>query len=291
MKVVATVDELRAWRRRAEGEVGLVPTMGALHSGHVSLVEAARRENDQVVASVFVNPAQFGPGEDFARYPRDLGRDRRLLEAAGCDLLFAPPVAEVYPEGFDTAVEPGEVARPLEGERRPGHFRGVATVVVKLLNLVQPTRAYFGQKDAQQLAVVRRVVRDLDVPVEIRACATVREDDGLALSSRNAYLSPAEREAAPVLHRALLAARRDWLEGERDAETLRRQMAGVLAEVPAARADYASVCDPETFRELTGRAETALLCLAVWLGRTRLIDNLLLPGLLADVVPERSSRA
>jgi pantoate--beta-alanine ligase len=277
LKEVARIADARAWRAALGGSVGLVPTMGYLHAGHLSLVERARRENDHVAASLFVNPTQFGPSEDLAGYPRDLARDRALLEQAGCDLLFAPGVADMYPEGRGTTVDPGGVSAPLEGERRPGHFQGVATVVLKLLNIVQPHRAYFGQKDAQQLGVIRAMVRDLDVPVEIVGCPTVREPDGLALSSRNSYLDADDRRAAPVLYRALLAARRLWEEGERSGDVLREAMRRVLAAEPRARVDYVSVADPLTFRELERLDGPALLSMAVFVGRARLIDNLALP--------------
>lgn len=274
MRLLTTLAELRAWRRAVPGELGLVPTMGYLHAGHVSLVERARRENDTVITSLFVNPTQFGPHEDLSRYPRDLDRDQRLLVGAGCDALFAPSVEEVYPSGFASFVDVGPVADPLEGAHRPGHFRGVATVVVKLFGMVQPARAYFGRKDAQQLAVIRRAVRDLDVPVSVVACPTVRDADGLALSSRNSYLAPAERAAAPVLHRALRAAESLWTAGERRAVELRAAMRDVLAREPLARVDYASVADPESFRELEHVEKSALLLLAVRVGPARLIDNL-----------------
>jgi pantoate--beta-alanine ligase len=273
MIIAPRIEEVRAWRRAVHGEVGLVPTMGYLHEGHLSLVERARRESAAVAASLFVNPTQFGPSEDLARYPRDFERDRRLLEAAGCDLLFAPEPPEMYPAGFDTFVDVGPVAAPLEGERRPGHFRGVATVVLKLLNVVQPHRAYFGQKDAQQLAVLRKLVADLDVPVALVACPTVREPDGLALSSRNSYLTPEERRAAPVLHRALTAARERWLAGERDADALRQAMRDVLDAEPLARTDYVSVAHADTLQELSRAEPPALLSMAVFLGKARLIDN------------------
>ncbi|MET0553105.1 MAG: pantoate--beta-alanine ligase, partial [Vicinamibacteria bacterium] len=214
MNETGTIAGVRAWRSALAGDVGLVPTMGFLHEGHVSLVERARRENAHVAVSLFVNPTQFGPREDLAAYPRDLERDRGLLRAAGCDLLFVPTAAEMYPPGAGTFVDVGAVAEPLEGARRPGHFRGVATVVLKLLNIVQPARAYFGEKDAQQLAVIRAFVRDLDVPVAVVGCPTVREADGLAKSSRNSYLDADDRRAAPVLHRALSAARDAWERGE-----------------------------------------------------------------------------
>jgi pantoate--beta-alanine ligase len=273
MKLATTVAEVRRWRREPGGAVGLVPTMGALHAGHLSLVEAARRENDRVVVSVFVNPTQFGPTEDYSLYPRDLEGDGALLARAGADLLFAPSVEEMYPPGMETAVDVGSVAFPLEGERRPGHFRGVATVVLKLLGIATPDRAYFGEKDAQQLAVIRRLVADLDVPVQIRPCPIVREADGLALSSRNAYLSAEERRAAPVLFRALEAAESRWRAGERDGDTLRRAMAATLATEPRVRVDYASVADPETFREVEAAAGPVHLLLAAFVGKARLIDN------------------
>lgn len=279
MKIVSRIHEVRDWRGAGWGSLGLVPTMGYLHAGHVSLIERARRENARVAATIFVNPTQFGPQEDLGRYPRDLERDRLLLEAAGCDLVFAPPVEEIYPPGADTFVVPGRVAAPLEGERRPGHFRGVATVVLKLLNIVRPDRAYFGEKDAQQLAVIRAMVRDLDQPVQIVACPTARESDGLAMSSRNSYLTPDERRAAPALFRALLAARELWAHGERDAEALRGTMRRVLAAEPLLRVDYVSAADPGTLEEVARAEGPVLLSLAVFCGRARLIDNVRLePG-------------
>jgi pantoate--beta-alanine ligase len=274
MRVAATIAEVRGWRREAAGDVGLVPTMGYLHAGHISLVERARRESARVAASVFVNPTQFGPGEDLARYPRDLERDLRMLEGAGCELVFAPTPEEMYPRGFATVVDPGPVAAPLEGTRRPGHFQGVATVVLKLLGAFTPARAYFGEKDAQQLAVIRRVVADLDLPVEVVGCATVREKDGLAMSSRNSYLDPAHRRAAPVLYRALAAARDAVRGGERDAGAVRRVLRSVIEAEPLARLDYAAVADPDTFQELASVDGPALALLAVQVGPARLIDNL-----------------
>ncbi|HXK12026.1 MAG TPA: pantoate--beta-alanine ligase [Vicinamibacteria bacterium] len=276
MRLVTTIAEVRGWRREAPGGVGLVPTMGCLHEGHLSLVDAARRENDRVAATVFVNPTQFGPTEDLDRYPRDLGHDRRLLAERGCDLLFAPSPAEMYPPGFAAGIDVGAVAEPLEGARRPGHFRGVATVVMKLLQIATPDRAYFGEKDAQQLAVVRRMVADLDVPVEIRACPIVREPDGLAMSSRNRYLSSEERRAAVSLSRALDAAERLWRSGERRGETLRAEAERTIREEPLARLDYASVADPSSFREVGLADGPVRLLLAAHVGRTRLIDNRLL---------------
>jgi pantoate--beta-alanine ligase len=271
-----TIAETRRARAALTRSVGLVPTMGFLHDGHLSLVRRARAENDHVIVSIFVNPTQFGPNEDLATYPRDEGRDLALLEAAGVDLVFAPTVDAVYPEGFETAVDVGSVAAPLEGTARPGHFRGVATVVLKLLNIVQPTRAYFGRKDAQQLAVVRRLVADLDLPVEVVACETVREPDGLALSSRNVYLNPTERKAATVLWQALTLARDLWTKGTRDAEAYRRRLGELIAAEPLATADYVSVADPVTLREIDRIQGPALVALAVRIGKTRLIDNLTL---------------
>jgi pantoate--beta-alanine ligase len=273
VKLVSRIAEVREWRTAGEGPLGLVPTMGYLHEGHVSLVRRARRENARVATTIFVNPTQFGPGEDLGRYPRDLERDRQLLEAAGCDLVFAPAVEEIYPPGADTFVLPGRVAAPLEGERRPGHFRGVATVVLKLLNIVQPDRAYFGEKDAQQLAVIRALVRDLDHPTTVVGCPTVRESDGLAMSSRNSYLTPQERAATPALYRALSSARALWQRGERSGEALRAEVRRVLATEPLLRVDYVSAADPTTFQELVDADGPALLSLAVFCGRARLIDN------------------
>lgn len=277
MRVVHTIAEARAVRRALPGTWGFVPTMGYLHEGHLSLVRRARAENDRVAVSIFVNPTQFGPHEDYARYPRDLERDLRLLEPLGVDLVFIPSVEEMYPPGFQTWVIVEEVSRPLEGASRPGHFRGVATVVAKLFNILQPDRAYFGQKDAQQTVVIRRMVQDLNIPVEIVICPTVREPDGLAMSSRNSYLNPEERRAATVLFRALQAAKARYEAGERDAERLREAMREVIRAEPLARIDYVSVAHPETLQELERVEGPALLSLAVYIGTTRLIDNLMLP--------------
>lgn len=277
MQVARTTAEARAIRRALPGTWGFVPTMGYLHDGHLSLVRRARAENDHVAVSIFVNPTQFGPHEDYNRYPRDLERDLQLLTPLGVDLVFAPPVEEMYPPGFQTWVVVEEVSRPLEGAARPGHFRGVATVVTKLFNIIQPDRAYFGQKDAQQAVVIRRMVQDLNIPVEIVVCPTVREPDGLAMSSRNTYLGPEERRAATVLFRALQAAKARYEEGERDAERLRAVMREVIQAEPLARLDYVSVADPETLQELSRVEDRALLSLAVYIGKTRLIDNILLP--------------
>jgi pantoate--beta-alanine ligase len=277
MQVLETVEAFRAARRNS-GELGLVPTMGYLHDGHIALVERARAENDAVAATIFVNPTQFGPNEDLTRYPRDLERDLRMLEEAGADLVFVPGAAEMYPAGFDTWVEVEGITRVLEGAVRPGHFRGVATVVCKLLNIANAERAYFGQKDAQQTAVVRQMVRDLNMRTTIVVVPTVREPDGLAMSSRNTYLNPTERAAAPVLYRSLRTAEAAWNAGERNGERLRGIVHEVLAGEPLAQVDYISVADPETLNELSDVQDQVLVSLAVRLGRTRLIDNMLLPA-------------
>jgi len=276
LHVVHSVADARQASGQLPRPLGLVPTMGYLHEGHLSLVRAARRENASVVVSIFVNPAQFGPTEDFARYPRDFERDAQLLDAEGVDLVFAPEVEEMYPEGHQTFVVPGRVAEGLEGAARPGHFRGVDTVVLKLFNILQPSRAYFGRKDAQQLATLRKMVADLNVPVEVRALPTVREADGLALSSRNVYLSAEERPAALVLSRALAAAQRRFRAGERRAETLREAMRQVLAAEPLASPDYVSVAGGDSLDERETADEGDVASLAVRIGRTRLIDNVIL---------------
>jgi len=276
MKVAHSLPELRLARGRLPGLLGLVPTMGYLHEGHLSMVRRARAECTSVAVSIFVNPAQFGPNEDLASYPVDLERDQAFLEQEAVDLLWIPTADQMYPAGFQTWVTVDELTRPLEGEHRPGHFRGVATVVAKLFNAMQPDRAYFGQKDAQQLAVVRRMAQDLDFPLEVVACPTVREADGLAMSSRNARLNPKERRAAGVLYRALSAAQQAYAGGERQSEALRRSMAEMLEAEPLARIQYVSVADPETLAELPGEVGRALLSMAVFLGKTRLIDNVLL---------------
>ena len=276
MEVLNTIASVREVRGELSRGVGFVPTMGFLHEGHLSLVRAARAGNDHVFVSIFVNPTQFGPNEDFGRYPRDEERDLALLREAGVDYVFMPALEEMYPEGFETNVEVGSVAQPLEGAFRPGHFRGVATVVLKLFNIVQPMRAYFGRKDAQQLVVIRKMVRDLDVPVEVVAMPTVREPDGLALSSRNAYLTLEERKAATILWQALTLAQEMWARGARDAEAFRARMRELIEEEELAKIDYVSVADPETLRELERIQGPALVSLAVRIGRTRLIDNVTL---------------
>jgi len=272
LKVVSTIAEARA-ARAALGPLGLVPTMGYLHDGHLSLVAQAKAGGGAVAATIFVNPTQFGPTEDLSRYPRDLERDLRLLEAAGVDLVFTPTPEVMYPQGFDARIDVGAITEKLEGAIRPGHFAGVCTVVAKLFNILQPDRAYFGQKDAQQCAVIRRMVADLDVPVEILIGETVREADGLALSSRNVYLSPEQRAAAAALYQALLAARGAYAGGERRAEALRD---AAKAKLSGAVIDYVSVADRVTLDELELVTDGALVSLAVRFGATRLIDNLIL---------------
>jgi pantoate--beta-alanine ligase len=276
MKQVVTLAELRAARTLLPGPVGFVPTMGYLHDGHLSLVAAAKVDCASVVASIFVNPAQFGPNEDLTAYPRDLEGDLSKLESAGVDLVWLPTPEVMYPPGFDTWVEVQGVSQPLEGASRPGHFRGVATVVAKLFNSVQPQRAYFGQKDAQQVAVLKQMVLDLNFPLELIVVPTKREADGLAMSSRNAYLAPPERAAAPVLHRALSAAKAAYAAGERSGDTLRELMRSTIAAEPLARGQYVSCADPRTLQELDTITEGALLSMAVFIGKTRLIDNVFL---------------
>jgi pantoate--beta-alanine ligase len=275
-EVVRTREALRGALARSARPLGLVPTMGWLHDGHRALVQRARDESATVVVSIFVNPRQFNQATDFTKYPRDEARDLAICEEEGVDLVFAPPVEEVYPPAFDTVVSVGAVARPLEGAARPGHFDGVATVVAILFGLVGADRAYFGQKDAQQVMVIRQMARDLAIGTEVVACPTVREPDGLALSSRNVHLSPAERAAAPVLHRALLAARARWKRGERSGEALRSAMREALAGEPLAEPEYVSVADGTTLVELDRVDGPALASLAVRFGSTRLIDNELL---------------
>ena len=276
MMIVSTLDELRSARSILEGPVGLVPTMGYLHEGHLSLVRRATEECTSVVVSIFVNPTQFGPSEDLAAYPRDMERDLRLLEPLGVDLVWAPTPEIMYPSGYQTWVQVEALTGPLEGAMRPGHFRGVTTVVAKLFNSVQPAKAYFGQKDAQQAAVIRRMTRDLNFPLEVVVCPTMRESDGLAMSSRNAYLNPEQRKAATVLYRALSAAKAAYEAGERDAEKLRALMRETLAAEPLARMQYVSCADYDTLEELEMVSAKALLSMAVFVGKTRLIDNFVL---------------
>jgi pantoate--beta-alanine ligase len=276
MVIATTLDELRTARNLLDGPIGLVPTMGYLHAGHLALVHRARQECNSVVVSIFVNPTQFGPNEDLSKYPRDLERDLKLLDAAGVDLVWTPTPEVLYPPNFQTWVTVENLTLPLEGAVRPGHFRGVTTVVAKLLNAVQADKAYFGQKDAQQAAVIRRMALDLNFPSEVIICPTVREADGLALSSRNTYLNPAERKAATVLHRALTAAKSAFDSGERNAEILRKMVTATVAAEPLAQLQYVSCADYESLQELEHISGKALLSLAVFMGKTRLIDNFIL---------------
>ena len=276
MKTVTSLSELRAERAQLPGPVGFIPTMGYLHAGHISLVQQARNECASVVVSIFINPTQFGPNEDLANYPRDLPHDLVLLEEAGVDLVWMPTPEIMYPPGFQTWISVEHLTQGLEGGVRPGHFRGVTTVVTKLFHAVQPQKAYFGQKDAQQAAVIQRMAKDLDFPIEIVVCPTRREPDGLAMSSRNSYLNPAERQAAPVLFRALGAAKAAYEKGERSAEALRRVVRAVISTEPLAKLQYVSCADLDTLEELESVHGRVLLSLAVFLGKTRLIDNTIL---------------
>jgi len=277
VKVINTIVEMRALRGKMTGPVGFVPTMGYLHEGHLSLVRQARSENSTVVVSIFVNPTQFGPGEDYAAYPRDEGRDLDLLKKERTDAVFIPSAEEMYPDGFNTQVKVEGVTERLEGACRPGHFQGVATVVAKLFNIVAPDRAYFGQKDAQQTIVIKKMVVDLNMDLEVIVSPTVREMDGLAMSSRNIYLNPEERRAAPILFKALTLAHEAFSHGERDAERLRQQMALLIKGESLAEIDYVSIADGRTLEELSAIDRPAIASLAVRIGKTRLIDNILLP--------------
>jgi pantoate--beta-alanine ligase len=291
MKTFGPIAGLSSWLAEARGggrRVGLVPTMGFLHEGHLSLVRASRRRADITVASIFVNPLQFGPREDFKEYPRDLDRDSRLLEGEGVDALFCPTAEEMYPSGFQSFVEVCDLQDKLCGRSRPGHFRGVCTVVLKLLEIVRPQFAYFGQKDAQQALIIKRMASDFNLAVSIEVEPIVREPDGLALSSRNTYLSPEERKAATVLWRSLEAARRAFDRGERRAPILEREMRAVLEAEPLARLDYLAIVSPETLEPVSRLDAETLLALAVYVGRTRLIDNILFdPGRSAGPGGER----
>ena len=273
MIVVKTVAELRSLRQGAALPLGLVPTMGFLHTGHLSLVRAAREQNQTVAASIFVNPKQFGPNEDFTTYPRDTVRDLRLLEEAGTDFVFVPDLDEMYPPGFSTTVDVGPIGDLLEGKSRPGHFQGVATVVTRLFNLFQPQRAYFGQKDGQQCVVIKKLTADLGFPIDVVVVPTVRESDGLALSSRNVYLNPAERIAARVLSTALRAARAQYQKGERNADVLQRIVRDIVGREPLAQLDYVSLADATTLSEVDRVVSPVMLSLAVRIGKARLIDN------------------
>lgn len=276
MQVLKTIADVRTFHQILSGTLGFVPTMGYLHAGHLSLVERARTENDHVAVSIFVNPTQFDRPDDLARYPRDLERDFALLEGKGVTFVFAPEPEEIYPPRHSTTVTVSGVTDGLEGAHRPGHFNGVATVVCKLFNIVQPTRAYFGQKDAQQVVVVRRMTQDLNLSVEVIACPTLREADGLALSSRNVFLQREERQEALALSRALFTVRGAWEDGERNGEALRTLGTQIFATYPTVRLEYFSCADPDTLEEQSGLVVHALVSTAAWVGKVRLIDNLLL---------------
>ena len=277
MQLVHSIAETRAALRKLRAQnrtVGLVPTMGALHVGHISLVRAARAQSEVVVATIFVNPTQFAPNEDFSKYPRTFEEDCLLLEQEGVDLLFAPTAEEMYPPGASTFVEVGGISDRLDGVSRPGHFRGVATIVAKLFHIVGPDRAFFGQKDAAQVAVLRSMVRDLNFPLEIVVCPTVREPDGLALSSRNRYLSPAERQIALTLRRTLTEIEKRATQGENRSSRLIETGLEVLSRTPEVRLDYLKIVDPDTLEDVDEIRNGALVAIAVWVGATRLIDNI-----------------
>jgi len=274
MQVVGPIFELRALRQQLSGTVGFVPTMGYLHEGHLALVKQARIENSNVIVSIYVNPTQFGLREDFGAYPRELNRDLELLREEGVDIVFVPSDDEMYPPEFSSCVNVEKVTERLEGASRPGHFRGVTTVVTKLFNIVQPSRAYFGQKDAQQAVVIKRMVTDLNMGIEVIVVPTVRESDGLAMSSRNIYLNPRERQSATILFKALTLARQLWQGGEKDADKLRKQMTSLIQKEPLAQIDFVSIADAETLEELNLIDRPALASLAVRIGKTRLIDSM-----------------
>lgn len=282
MLTLRTIEDVRSFRKSLNTTtLGLVPTMGYLHDGHIALVRQAQAETDQVAVSIYVNPKQFGPAEDLSRYPRDLERDLSLLEPEGVDMVFVPEDSTMYPSDFQTDVIVKSVTQPLEGARRPTHFQGVTTVVAKLFNIIQPTHAFFGQKDAQQTIVIRQMINDLDFDIQLVICPTVREADGLAMSSRNKYLTADQRIAATVLYRSLKAAEVLWDQGHRNGATLRTAMMDILQREPLANVDYVSAADRKTLVEWDGEIPSGagvLLSLAVYMGSTRLIDNILLEG-------------
>jgi pantoate--beta-alanine ligase len=276
MQIVDRIADMRKLRQELTEPVGFVPTMGYLHEGHLSLVRRARTENPSLVVSIFVNPTQFGPQEDLHSYPRDSKRDLALLEKEAADVVFVPSASEMYPPQFNSWVEVGKVTERLEEAARPGHFKGVTTVCAKLFSIIQPTRAYFGQKDAQQAVVIRKMVTELNMNLEVVTLPTVREPDGLAMSSRNNYLNTRERQAALVLYQALTLAQKLWSQGEKDADRLRQEMIGLIQKQPLANIDYVSIANTETLDELDTVRPPALVSLAVKIGRTRLIDNVVL---------------
>jgi pantoate--beta-alanine ligase len=276
MQIAKNIAGMKAMRMKSLGSVGFVPTMGYLHQGHLALVKQARDENSTVAVSIFVNPTQFGPTEDFKSYPRDTERDLSMLQKEQTDIVFMPSAEEMYPEGFNSWVDVAKVTDRLEGSYRPGHFKGVATVVAKLFNIVEPTRAYFGQKDAQQALVIKKMVTDLNMNLEVIVAPTVRESDGLAMSSRNVYLNPRERQAATILFKALTLAQNLREKGEMNAETVRQQITSLISREPLAKIEYVSIADTDTLEELSKIDRSALASLAVRIGKTRLIDNIIL---------------
>ncbi|MBZ4644894.1 MAG: pantoate--beta-alanine ligase [Petroclostridium sp.] len=278
MQIFNHIAEIKTYLRKEQKNgkiIGFVPTMGYLHEGHLSLIRRAANENDMAVVSIFVNPTQFGPAEDFERYPRDLQRDVNLAQQAGANVIFAPDVAEMYPQGYKTYVEVQEITNTLCGASRPGHFRGVTTIVTKLFNIVRPDRAYFGQKDAQQAIVIQQMTKDLDMDVEIMVCPIVREKDGLAMSSRNVYLNPQEREQAVVLSESLALAKKLIIQGERDAFKIKAAIVDKITQKPLAKIDYVSIVDAQTLKDIHHITNRVLIALAVKFGATRLIDNII----------------
>ena len=276
MKIVRSIQEMKSLRRQCQGTVGFVPTMGYLHDGHLQLVRNAKMENSVAVASIFVNPTQFAPNEDFNAYPRDLERDCQMLESVGADIVFVPADTDMYPQGYNTWVIVQGITQYLEGRSRPTHFQGVTTVCNKLFNIVQPDRAYFGQKDAQQALVIQKMVRELDMNLEIIVCPTVRESDGLAMSSRNTYLTPQERPAANVLYESLMLAQDMYNQGERAARKIKAAMVELVSKAPGAYIDYISIADIETLADVEEISGKVLVSMAVRIGKPRLIDNIIL---------------
>ncbi|MGB7724116.1 MAG: pantoate--beta-alanine ligase [Dehalococcoidales bacterium] len=276
MIVIETIPDMCYLRNNLKEPVGFVPTMGYLHEGHMSLVRKARSENKTVAVSIYVNPTQFGPKEDLSKYPRDLPHDLAMLEKEGTDVVFFPSDKEMYPAGYDTWVTVENLTKPLEGDSRPTHFRGVTTIVTKLFNIVRPTNTYFGQKDAQQALVIKKMAADLNMNLKVIVCPTVREPDGLAMSSRNVYLTPEQRKAAPVLNKSLQQAKELFIGGERDAAVILKQMTALIQKEPLANIDYISISDTATLAELKTISKSALVSMAVRFGNTRLIDNIIL---------------
>ena len=276
MEIVHSIDQMKKLRRQIKGSVGFVPTMGFLHEGHLSLVKQSKIDNDVTITSIFVNPTQFGPNEDFKSYPRDTKKDFKLLEIEHNDVVFMPSSAEMYPEHFDTWVDVGELTGYLEGKRRPGHFKGVTTIVTKLFNIVSPHKAYFGQKDAQQVVVIKKMVKDLNMNLEVVVMPTLREMDGLAMSSRNVYLNPDERRIAPILYKSLVLAKQLREKGETDPGIIKEKMISLITSAPSISIDYISIADCDNLQELPHLKEQSLVSLAAKLGNTRLIDNLII---------------